>query len=65
MGTLTSSLSRAILMAENALSFDNPGRINTLPERIAAVTAATTRQRHGIASRMPLRLAFTTRERMS
>ena len=40
VGTLTSSLSRAILMAQDALYFDNPGRINTLPERIAAVTAA-------------------------
>lgn len=40
VGTLQSSLSRAILMAQDALYFNEPGRINKMPERIAAVTAA-------------------------
>jgi zinc protease len=40
VGTLQSSLSRAIVMAENALFFNDPGRINMRPQRIAAVTAA-------------------------
>ncbi|MEX2272372.1 MAG: pitrilysin family protein [Vicinamibacterales bacterium] len=40
VGTLTSSLSRAITLAESALFFNDPGRINTRPARIAAVTAA-------------------------
>jgi zinc protease len=40
VGTLQSSLSRAILMAQDALYFNEPGRINTMPARIAAVTAA-------------------------
>ena len=40
VGTLQSSLFRSIQMAEDALYFDDPGRINTRPARIAAVTAA-------------------------
>ena len=40
VGTLQSSLSRAVLMAQDALFFNDPGRINKGPERIAAVTAA-------------------------
>lgn len=40
VGTLTSSLSRAITLAQDALFFNEPGRINSRPERIAAVTAA-------------------------
>jgi predicted Zn-dependent peptidase len=40
VGTLQSSLSRAVLMAQDALFFNDPGRINKRPERIAAVTAA-------------------------
>ncbi|MDQ3069979.1 MAG: insulinase family protein [Acidobacteriota bacterium] len=40
VGTLQSSLSRAILLSQDALYFNDPGRINTRPERIAAVTAA-------------------------
>jgi len=40
VGTLQSSLSRSILMAQDALYFNEPGRINTMPARIAAVTAA-------------------------
>jgi predicted Zn-dependent peptidase len=40
VGTLQSSLSRAVLMAQDALFFNEPGRINTMPQRIAAVTAA-------------------------
>ena len=39
VGTLQSSLGRSIRMAEDALAFDEPGRINTRPARIAAVTA--------------------------
>jgi len=40
VGTLQSSLNRAVLMAQDALFFNDPGRINTLPDRIRAVTAA-------------------------
>jgi predicted Zn-dependent peptidase len=40
VGTLQSSLSRAVLMAQDALFFNDPGRINKRPDRIAAVTAA-------------------------
>jgi predicted Zn-dependent peptidase len=40
VGTLQSSLSRAVLMAQDALFFNEPGRINKMPDRIAAVTAA-------------------------
>jgi len=40
VGTLQSSLSRAILMAQGALFFNAPGRINSTPDRVAAVTAA-------------------------
>ena len=40
VGTLTSSLSRAISLSQDALFFNDPGRINTRPARIAAVTAA-------------------------
>jgi predicted Zn-dependent peptidase len=40
VGTLQSSLSRAILLSQDALYFNDPGRINSLPARIAAVTAA-------------------------
>ena len=40
VGTLQSSLSRAVLMAQDALYFNEPGRINKMPDRIAAVTAA-------------------------
>ena len=40
VGTLQSSLNRAVLMAQDALYFNEPGRINKMPERIAAVTAA-------------------------
>src|SRR5688572_5008007 len=40
VGTLQSSLSRAILLSQDALYFNDPGRINTMPDRIAAVTAA-------------------------
>lgn len=39
VGTLQSSLGRSIRMAEDALAFDEPGRINTRPARIAAVAA--------------------------
>ena len=37
---LGSSLSRAVQLAENALMFNDPGRINTAYDRIAKVTAA-------------------------
>ncbi len=40
VSTLTSSLSRAILLGEYALFYDDPGRINTRIDRIAKVTAA-------------------------
>ena len=40
VGTLQSSLSRAITLAQDALFFNTPGRINSRPDRIAAVTAA-------------------------
>ena len=40
VGTLQSSLNRAVLMAQDALFLNEPGRINTMPDRIAAVTAA-------------------------
>ena len=40
MGNLGSSLSRAIQLAENALVFNEPGRINTDFDRIGKVTAA-------------------------
>jgi predicted Zn-dependent peptidase len=35
-----SSLARAQSLADNAVLFDDPNRINTLPEKLAAVTAA-------------------------
>jgi zinc protease len=37
---LQSSLQRAILLSQNALFYDEPGRINTTAKRIGAVTAA-------------------------
>ncbi len=40
VGTLTSSLSRAITLAQDAVFFNEPGRINARPARIGAVTAA-------------------------
>lgn len=40
VGTLQSSLGRAITLSQDALFFNDPGRINTRPDRIAAVTAA-------------------------
>ena len=40
VSTLQSSLNRAILLAQDALYFNAPGRINTLADRISAVTAA-------------------------
>jgi len=40
VGSLGSSLSRAIQLSQNALFYDNPGRINTRAERVASVTAA-------------------------
>jgi zinc protease len=40
VGNLQGSLSRAISMAQDALFFNDPGRINSRPQRIAAVTAA-------------------------
>ena len=40
VGNLGSSLSRAVQLAENALIFNDPGRINTDYERLATVTAA-------------------------
>jgi len=40
VGNLQSSLSRAILLSQYALFYDDPARINTLADRIAAVTAA-------------------------
>jgi zinc protease len=40
VGNLQSSLSRAVTLATDALYFNDPGRINTRPNRIAAVTAA-------------------------
>jgi zinc protease len=40
INNLDSSLGRAILLTEYALSHNDPGRINTRYERIAAVTAA-------------------------
>jgi predicted Zn-dependent peptidase len=40
VGTLQSSLGRAIALSQDALFFNDPGRINTRPDRIAAVTAA-------------------------
>ena len=40
VSSLQSSLSRAILLSQYALFYDNPGLINTRAERIAAVTAA-------------------------
>ena len=40
VASLGSSLSRAVQLAENALMFDDPGRINTAYDRIAKVTAA-------------------------
>jgi predicted Zn-dependent peptidase len=40
VANLGSSLSRAVQLAENALMFNDPGRINTAYERLAKVTAA-------------------------
>jgi predicted Zn-dependent peptidase len=40
VANLGSSLSRAIQLAENALTFNDPGRINTEYDRITRVTAA-------------------------
>jgi predicted Zn-dependent peptidase len=40
VGTLQSSLSRAIQLSQDALMFDDPNRINTRAAKIAAVTAA-------------------------
>jgi predicted Zn-dependent peptidase len=40
VSSLQSSLSRAILLSEYALFYDDPGRLNTRAQRIAAVTAA-------------------------
>lgn len=40
VSTLQSSLSRAVLLSQNALYYDDPGRINTQAARISAVTAA-------------------------
>ena len=40
VGGLGSSVNRAIQLSENALFFDDPGRINTRADRIAKVTAA-------------------------
>ena len=40
IGGLGSSLNRAIQMSEDALAFDDPGRINTRAAAIAKVTAA-------------------------
>jgi predicted Zn-dependent peptidase len=37
---LGSALNRAIQLSENAIAFDNPGRINTRADEIAKVTAA-------------------------
>ena len=37
---LGSALSRAVQLSQNALFYDNPGRINTRAETIANVTAA-------------------------
>jgi predicted Zn-dependent peptidase len=38
VGSLGSTLSRAILLSEDAMFFDDPGRINTRADRIAKVT---------------------------
>jgi predicted Zn-dependent peptidase len=40
IGSLQSSLSRANLLTQNAVLYNDPGRINTRVQRIAAVTAA-------------------------
>jgi predicted Zn-dependent peptidase len=40
VGSLTSTLSRANLLGEYALFYDDPGRINTRIDRLAKVTAA-------------------------
>jgi predicted Zn-dependent peptidase len=40
VGNLGSSLSRAIQLAENALMFNDPGRINSDYERLAKITTA-------------------------
>ena len=40
IGGLSSSLNRAIQLSEDALAFNDPGRINTRAESIAKVTAA-------------------------
>jgi predicted Zn-dependent peptidase len=40
IGGLRSSLNRAITLSQYAIFYDDPGRINTRAERIAAVTAA-------------------------
>ena len=40
VGSLGSSLSRAMSLSQNALFYDNPNRINTLADDIANVTAA-------------------------
>jgi len=40
VSSLQSTLSRAVLLAQYAIFYDNPGLINTRAEKIAAVTAA-------------------------
>jgi predicted Zn-dependent peptidase len=44
VSTLRSSLSRAIQLSQDALFYDQPGRINTQEERMARVTAADVRR---------------------
>lgn len=40
IGTLGSALSRAVLLSQNAMFYDNPNRINMQADNIAKVTAA-------------------------
>jgi zinc protease len=40
VGSLGSSLQRAIILSQNALFYDDPERINTRADQIAKVTAA-------------------------
>jgi zinc protease len=40
VNSLGSALDRAVTLGENALFYDNPGRINTRADSIAKVTAA-------------------------
>jgi len=44
VGSRTSSLGRAIRLADDAVMFNDPGRINTLPETRMAVTSAQIQQ---------------------